>query len=207
MKIYNDILQGSPEWFEKRKGKMTASEAQAIGNNGKGLETYIKGLMAEFYSSGEKEIYTNKDLERGKELEQYARDMYELENDCKVEQVGFIELNEFVGCSPDGLIGEDGGIEIKSVNDVNHFALILNGEKGIESKYVWQVQMNLLITGRKWWDYVSYNPNFEQSLIVFRILPDQEKHKKLLAGIELGIKQIKEIKNKINEVSNSKTIL
>ena len=199
MKIYNEIVQGTPEWFEVRKGKMTASNAQAIGNNGKGLDTYIISLMAESFSSGEKPFFSNGDTERGIELEQFARDMYELENDCTIEQVGFIEHSEFAGCSPDGLVGDEGGIEIKSVNDVNHFSLILNGEKDIESKYLWQIQMNLLITGRKWWDYISYNPNFEKSLLVFRIYPDTAKQEKLLSGLAKGEDKIKEIKKIITK--------
>ena len=59
MKIHDKIEQGTDEWFAIRKGKMTASHGQEIGNNGKGLNTYIEKLMAEFYSSGEKEFYTN----------------------------------------------------------------------------------------------------------------------------------------------------
>jgi len=194
MKIYRDIVQGSPEWFAKRKGKMTGSEGQAIGNNGKGLDTLIVKLMAEFYSVGEKPFFENEDTRRGKELEEYARDMYELENGCQVEQVGFIERDEYVGVSPDGLVGDEGMIEIKSVNDVNHFSLILNGEKDIESKYIWQMQMNLLVSERKWIDYVSYNPNFEKSLLVFRITPDEKKQAKLLEGFEKGIALINQIK-------------
>lgn len=197
MKVYN-FEQKSEEWFAVRKGKMTASHSQAIGNNGKGLETYILEMMAEFYSSGgEKEIYTNSDMERGIELEEQARSIYELETGNKVEQVGFCEHNEFAGCSPDGLIGEDGGIEIKCQKDNTHFRMILNGEKEIDSKYVWQIQMNLLITDRKWWDYVSYNPNYQKSLIIFRIYADDEMQNKILAGIEKGAEKIKEIQNKI----------
>lgn len=197
MKIYTDIIQGSDEWHAIRKGKMTASHAQEIGNNGKGLDTYIYEVMAGQYSSGEVGFYTNKHMERGVELEGAARAMYELENDCTVQQVGFIEYNEYVGCSPDGLIGEDAGVEIKCHADVAHFKMILGGVDEIESKYRWQIQMNLLITGRKKWFYVAYNPNFEKSLLVFEILPDEEMHAKLLAGFALGEAKIKAIKSQI----------
>lgn len=195
MKIYDNIEQLSPEWFAIRKGKMTASHAQAIGTNGKGLDTYIMQIMSEYYSSGEREIYTNTDIERGIELEEFARGIYELENSCVVDQVGFIEHNEFTGCSPDGLIEQDGGIEIKALKDINHFKMSVNGEKEIESKYIWQIQMNLFITGRKWWDFVSYNPNYKKSLIVFRIKPDEEKFLKLQVGIMAGENKIKELLN------------
>lgn len=198
MKIHKDIIQGTPEWLALRKGKLTASHAQEIGNCGKGLDTYIMEVLAGEYSSGEVDFFSNKDMARGTELEPSARAIYELENGCVIEQVGFIEYNEFIGCSPDGLEGEDGGDEIKCHNDVTHFKMILNGEKEIESKYIWQIQMNLLITGRKYWNYIAYNPNFEKSLLVFKILPDPEKHARLLEGFALGESKIKAIKAKIN---------
>jgi predicted phage-related endonuclease len=195
MTIY-ECEQKSDEWFSLRKGKMTASHAQAIGNNGKGLDTYIIGLMAEYYSSGEKEMFSNFHTDRGNELEPQARSIYELTTGQTVQEVGFIEYDEFTGCSPDGLVGEDGGLEIKCLNDVAHFKHLLNGADEIDSGYIWQIQMNLLITGRKWWDYVAYNPNFQQSTFVHRFTPDEEMHKKLLTGITEGAKKIKDIKSK-----------
>jgi putative phage-type endonuclease len=183
--------QLSDEWFEIRKLKLTASHAQAIGNMGKGLETYVTEMIAYHYSSGEKEYYTSEHTERGNELEPLAREMYELEKGAEVKQVGFIEENQYVGCSPDGLVSEDGGIEIKSLNDVAHYKLIRDGKKEIESKYIWQVQMNLLITKRKWWDLIFYNPNFSQSMLIFRIEPDLKMQESLKLGLEMGMELIK----------------
>lgn len=193
MKIHS-FEQLSDEWFAIRKGKMTASHAQAIGTNGKGLDTYIMEIMSEYHSSGKKEHYTNGDIERGIELEEFAREMYELETDSKIDQVGFIEHSEFAGCSPDGLIGKEGGVEFKALKDINHFKMIVNGEKEIESKYLWQIQMCLFITGRKWWDFVSYNPNYKKSLLIFRIEPDETKEEKLKEGMKTGEKKIKDLK-------------
>lgn len=198
MKIHN-FEQGTPEWFAIRKGKMTASEATAIGNCGKGLETYIVKMMAEFYSSGEKEHFSNKHTDRGNELEPVARGIYEFENNVEVKTVGFMELNEFVGASPDGLVGDDGGIEIKSIDDVSYFRHLINGEKEMDSSYVWQVQMNLLISGRKWWDLCYYNPNYTKSMCIYRIYPDLEKFAKLEKGFEMGIAMIKNIKSLIEK--------
>jgi len=197
MKTYN-IQQQTPEWFALRKGKMTASHAQEIGNNGKGLETYIYKVMSDYFSEVPQEQYTNPDLERGIELEEQARNIYELEKGVSIEKVGFIEMDEFVGCSPDGLIGEDGGIEIKCHNNEKHFKLLL--DKKIESGYLWQIQMNLLITGRKWWDYVAYNPNYKNSLIVIRITPDEEMFKSLKEGFIKGQSLIEEIKQKYEKI-------
>lgn len=198
MKIHN-FEQGTPEWFAVRVGKMTASHATAIGNAGKGLDTYIHKMMAEYYSSGEKVEFGSKDTERGNELEPIARAVYEFEKGVTVDVVGFVELNEFVGCSPDGLVGEDGGVEIKSPSDETYLKYLLYGNDAIESDYIWQVQMNLLITGRSWWDLIIYNPNFKKSMLVYRILPDQEKFKALQLGFEKGSEMIKNIKNIIEK--------
>lgn len=198
MKIVKDIEQQSPEWFAIRKGKMTASHAQAIGNAGKGLETYIYDLVAEEYSSAEKEQFSNEHTERGNELEEVARGIYELENNVDVEQVTFIEYDEYVGCSPDGLVGENGLIEIKSPNDTEYLKYLIFGEGQIDTKYIWQCQMQMLITGKKWNDLVIYNPNFKKSILVYRIEPDKEKFEKLLNGFDVGKKLILSIKEKLN---------
>lgn len=196
MKIYY-FEQGSPEWFAARVGKMTASHATAIGNCGKGLETHVLTLMAEYFSSGEKEHFSSSHTERGNEYEPIARRVYEFENDVIVDQVGFIEYNDYVGASPDGLVADDGGTEIKSIDDVKYFKHLLNGEKEIDSDHVWQVQMNLLITGRKWWDLIYYNPNYKKSTCVYRIYPDAEKFESLQKGFAMGEEMIKSIKEKI----------
>jgi hypothetical protein len=81
---------------------------------------------------------------------------------------------------------------------VGYFRYLLNGESEIDSKYLWQVQMNLLITGRKWWDFIVYNPNFKKTMCIFRITPDKEKFEALEKGFEIGIKKILEIQAKIN---------
>lgn len=198
MKLHTNLEQGSPEWFALRKGKMTGSHAQAIGNCGKGLDTYITEIMAEYFSSGEKEQFGNKHTDRGNELEPLARSMYELERDVVVDQVCFIEYNDYVGCSPDGLVQEDGLIEIKSIDDVGYFRYLINGEKEIDTKHIWQIQMELLITGRKWCDLIIYNPNFKKSMCVYRIYPDATYHSSLLAGFAIGQAKIEEIKNKIS---------
>ncbi len=198
MKIYKEIIQGSPEWFEIRVGKVTASHAQAIGNNGKGLENYILEVVAEMFSSSERERYSNEHTERGSELEPIARAMYELQNDVEVEEIGFAEYNDFVGCSPDGLVGKDGMIEIKCPDDKTYFNLLIN-EK-IDSAYIWQCQMNMLILERKWCDLVFYNPNFEKSMKIFRLEPDKEMFSKLKEGFEKAEAEITRLVSKYKEI-------
>jgi len=200
MKIYNDIEQGTTEWFDIRKMKMTGSHAQAIGSNGAGLKTYIMELMAESIAKVPEDRYINVDMEAGNNLEADARALYELETGFTVEQVGFIELDEYIGASPDGLVGDDGLIEIKCKNNKKHFEMILNGEKGIESKYIWQMQMQMWVCDKKWVDFVSFNANFEKSLVVHRIMRDEAMIEKLKIGAEAGKKMIKEINNKLNNI-------
>lgn len=197
MKIYKDIIQRSEEWFFIKKGKMSASHAQAIANQGKGLESYVYEIVADLFSKESDENYTNPDMDRGNSLEDEARILYSVETDKEIDEVGFVELNEYVGCSPDGLIGKTGGLEIKCPNNIRYLKLLIQGEKAIDSAYIWQIQMNLLITSRKWWDFVAYNPNYKTNIIIIRIKPDLEKFKKLEEGFEIGTDIIKELSNKI----------
>jgi putative phage-type endonuclease len=196
MKI-KESEQGTQAWLDDRKGHLTASQAQCIATGGKGLETYCYSILAEKYSSNT-EHYTNADMERGNELEDIARSNYEILH-SPVTTVGFCEQDEFVGCSPDGFVSDDGGIEIKCPNDTNYFKVLVNGEKAIESKYRWQCKMCMLVTGRKWWDLTFFNPNFEKSIIIFRIDLDNPSREKLLLGLEKGKKLLVEIEEKFNQ--------
>jgi len=198
MKIYKDINQGSPECFEIRVGKVTASHAQAIGNNGKGLDTYLLEVVSEMFSSAQKDQYSNEHTERGNELEPLARSMYELQENVEVEEIGFAEYNDFVGCSPDGLVGDDGMIEIKCPDDKTYFNLLMN--ENIDSSYIWQCQMNLLILEKKWCDLIFYNPNFEKSMKIFRLKPDKEMFSRLKEGFAKAEKEIIRMISKYKEI-------
>jgi len=196
----HDVVQKSPEWFAlRRQYPLTASNAQAIGNNGKGLETLVWDKLAEAYSSGVVEEYGNKHTERGNELEPQARSLYELETGNKVTEVGFVtneEISSVGGASPDGLVGEDGLLEIKAFDDTKHFKMTVEGLE-IESQYMWQMQMQMLFTGRNWCDFLAYNPNFSKSLLIQRVVADVEMQQKIIEGLKTGEKLIKGIKSKI----------
>lgn len=185
MKIYEDLQQNTPEWLAVRLGKFTASDAQAIATGGKGLETLCFEKAAEILTGKIVEGYTNADIERGHELEDMARNSYELKTGVQVKQVGFIEADEMVGCSPDGLIKEDGMQEIKCKNDAN-FARFLFDKK-IDPAHEWQMQMQLLVSGRQWVDYVLFNPNFnDRSTVITKIARDEIMIKKIEAGLAKG---------------------
>ena len=195
MEIHNNIKQLSDEWWELREKRMTASHAQAISANGKGLETYIEKIMQEYYSKAEPERFSNKHTDRGNDLEDQAGMVYSFEKNIDVKKVGFVAHNEYVGCSPDLFAGDDGLCELKALADKGHFALIIGGKP--ESKYIWQAQCQMLICEKKWCDLTHYNPNFKQNLLVYRILPDEKKFDKLRKGFAAGEKMIKEIEEKM----------
>lgn len=119
-KIYEkeELQQGSEEWLKVRQLKFTASNADVIYTNGKGLDTLTKEMLADYFSSQEFEEYIGKfkspDMQRGNDYEEVARMAYELETGNEVKEVGFVERSEHIGCSPDGIVENGNGlIEIK----------------------------------------------------------------------------------------------
>lgn len=185
MKVYDDIVQGTPEWLEIRKLKFTASNASTILAGGKGLETLIKEMLSDYYSTGNYPEYSGKYLNdnmlRGQEFEDKAREIYTFETGNDVKQVGFVEISKYIGCSPDGLIGDDGLLEIKNPNDKRFIELIV--EDKIDKAYLAQMQMQMFVTRRKWCDFFAFNPNFETPFYLKRIMADEELLKALDAAL------------------------
>ena len=205
MKYYYEVEQRSDEWFQAKRGKMSASNADTILANGKGLETYIYSLMAEYYSKGEKVHYTNADIERGILLEPEAKIEFQFYTGLDIKEVGYVEFNEYILVSPDGLIGDDGLIEIKCPNDSIYFKLLLSNN--IKPEYIAQMQMQMYVTDRQYCYFVSYNPNFEKSLYIKKINRDEEMIDKLKKGLERGTQLIKEIKKNFRKVGTNGKIL
>lgn len=189
MIIYN-VTQGTDEWHAVRLGKLTASKAQAIATAGKGLETLAFEKVAEILSGVRQDSYTNSDIERGKEQEELARASYELKYGLSVIPVGFVELDKYVGASPDGFVGEDGLLEIKCPNNANFVKVMYSKKPAPE--YEWQMQMQMYVTGRNWVDFVVFNENFPE-IITLRVEKDAPKIEKLTAGLAKGVEQIETI--------------
>jgi len=188
----HSVEQGSEEWLQLRKGKLTASHATAIGNNGKGLVTYVDSIIEALIV--EPVFKSSKDTERGHELEPFARLKYEFETGNKVTEVGFIENCPFSGASPDGIIFKKfKGLEIKARNNAKHLKILRTGK--VDSGTIWQMNMNMLVTGFKAWDFASYNPNFKQSIFIKEFPRDEKKIEMLRIGIEKGILMLKEALN------------
>lgn len=190
MKIYNDLVQGSDEWLKVRLGRFGGTDAQAVATNGKGLETLCYQKVGEIITSRPSSSYTNPDMERGNLLENTARSAYEIQTGNQVVQVGYIELNERVGVSPDGLINDDGLVEIKCPTDANFVRFMI--EKKPDTKYIWQMHHQMYVTNRKWCDFVVFNDNLDKIEIV-RIERDEAKIDKIEVGLKLGVEMIRDI--------------
>lgn len=161
--IIRDVEQSTPAWSALRAGIPTASNFDRIVTPGKceaskQQGTYMLELLAEWLSGRPAESYTNAWMERGLEVEQEARDYYTFATDTMPEQVGFIYSDErrLIGCSPDGLIGDDGMLEIKCPKPSTHLGYLLAGQ--MPTDYRSQVYGSLLVSGRAWCDFVSYCP-------------------------------------------------
>jgi putative phage-type endonuclease len=198
--IIHNCQQGSKEWFSVRKGKVTAScFSKAIaGGQGKTRNAYMIQLLAEMMTDEIVETYTNGAMERGSEIEPFARDYYERMNNCMVEDVGFVELNEDVGASPDGIIGDDGIVEIKCPNSTTHIQNILSDK--MPTTYIPQVQGQLWVTERKWCDFISFDPRVKNRPFWYkRILRDDEYIETLRKNIDKFVEDLKAMYAKLNE--------
>ena len=170
-----DIEQNTDEWLDLRMAKLTGSGVKVImANLGKAFGDPAKKLaisIAREQITGKRSIassYSNAHMERGHEQEPFARALYEDQNFVDVTNGGFFDCGN-LGCSPDGLVLNDGLIEIKSVIDHVQYATIKRG--GIDPVYKWQVYFNLMTTERDWIDYVSYCADFpeETQLYIHRV--------------------------------------
>lgn len=197
-----DIEQGTDQWYKARIVMLTASHAQAIASNGKGLETEVMRLMQEYYSNSEPENYTSQAMQHGIDSESSAAFLYSVETGYSCIKSPFFVYDkypDYVGGSPDLLVNDNGLAEIKCPADKGYFDYLLSGK--IPTNYEWQMQMQLLITGREWCDYVVYNENYSKKLIIKRIEPNQEKFDKLEKGFESGIQMIKDIVQKMESIN------
>ena len=197
--LIHNVEQGSEEWFACRLGKLTASVARTIATQGKGLETLCLEKATEILTGKPNESYKNEAMENGNLLESEARAIYELETGANVAQVGFVEENEYIGVSPDGLVGDDGLIEIKCPTNKTYTQYLLDNK--IKPEYYSQMQMQMMITGRLWCDYVVYNPNFKKSIVIQRVYPDDAEIKKIADGLAKGVGIIKDIIGKIEDAN------
>ena len=166
------IEQRTEEWFKQRLGRVTASAiANVIAKTKTGpsasRENYSTQLTLERLTGQQAEFYTNAAMEWGTATEPQARQHYELYRDVFVDEVGFIThpMIEMSGASPDGFVGEDGLVEIKCPESKTQMETLLNQK--VPSKYIPQMQWQMACTGRKWCDFVSFDPRMPENLQIF----------------------------------------
>lgn len=206
MKIYDELPQhledGSPnpDWLSLRAGKFTGSDFSVMLGNGETKRKMILEKATEHILGKpcNKDHYVSADMLRGIELESVARQLYIEETFNDVKEVGFIEKDEYCGCSPDGLVADDGIIEIKCPKDTVFVEQKINGK--IKPEYYIQIQYNLYISERKWCDYIAYNENFP--ILIRRYERDEEMIKNIEELLKDGIKKVKEIENNFKRDNN-----
>ena len=201
--------QGSDEWFEARIGKVTASRvADVLAKTKTGYSTtrdnYMAQLVCERLTGQKGESFSNAAMQWGTETEPLARISYEVAQNVLVDEVGFVPHPSIImaGASPDGLVGDDGLLEIKCPNTATHIETLLS--QTVPGKYNTQMQFQMACTGRSWCDFVSFDNRLpaELQLFVKRVPRDnmyirlmEEEIVKFLNELDIKIAQLMEIKN------------
>lgn len=176
VRIHADLIQGTDEWHAQRCGMLTASEMKLVvtptfkaASNEK-ERAHLYELMAQRLTGYVEPHYVSDDMLRGHEDEQHVRELYS-EHYAPVVEAGLITNDMWgftLGYSPDGLVGDDGLIEVKSRRQKHHLETLVTRE--VPTEHLIQIQTALLVSERKWLDYVSYCGGLP--LAVIRVLPD-----------------------------------
>lgn len=188
---YLQIDQQSPEWLHARCGCVTASRVKDVvsklksGKPSAARQTYMLELLAETISGRAAEHYVSAPMMYGIENEPLARNLYECERGVDIERVGFVLHPKIkrAGASPDGLIGDDGLLEIKVPNTTTHLTYFMDGV--MPEEYIPQVQWQLACTGRKWADFMSYDPRMPMDFGIFIVRVDRDE--KLIEEMECDV--------------------
>lgn len=161
--------QRSPEWFAARLGKVTASRiadvcAKTKTGWGAGRKNYMAELVAERLTGRNAYSYSNAAMQWGTDMEPDARTAYEFYRSVTVKEIGFVPHPRMAdaGASPDGLVGDDGLVEIKCPNTASHLETLLGA--AIPEKYLFQMQWQMACTGRQWCDFASYDPRLPEAM-------------------------------------------
>lgn len=212
MRIIN-CEQGSPEWKKARLGVVTASEMDTLVSpegkvrTGAVVETYLYKKVCERLLGFAPDAGSWA-MDQGVILETEARPWYSFTNDVEVNQAGFLVTDcGRIGASPDGLVGQEGGLEIKCFQPPHSLEVILKNE--VPKEYVMQVQTSLFVSGRKWWDFLSYSRQFPP--VVIRCFPDPKLQEAIKSATDAfylkfdaalyKIKSLKDAENAIRQAA------
>jgi putative phage-type endonuclease len=183
MQIIRNIEQGSDEWLQLRLGVATASNFDKIitttNKESESLKKYALALATELMLETPEPSFKNDVMARGNELESLARETYQEQTFNVVEQITMFksDCGNF-GYSPDGLVDDDGLVEIKCPIATTHFKYLLDNK--MPTDYWQQVQGGLWVSQRKWIDFISFNSYFkDKKLFIVRVERDEEYIAKL----------------------------
>ena len=200
------VEQGTPEWHELRRGKVTASRVADILAKTKtgpsaSRQNYLIELALQRITKTIQPSYTNDAMAWGTATEPQARVAYEVKTGNFVDQVPFIDhpMIEGFGCSPDGLVGADGLLEIKCPNSATHWEYFKYNRP--PQKYVIQMQAQMAVTGAKWCDFVSFDPRMPErsQLLIVNVPRDPE----FILYMEAEINQfLNEVQIEVNLMEN-----
>ena len=177
-----NVIQGSPEWFALRVGRVTASRvADVIAKTKSGYSasraTYMGELIAERLTGVSAPGFTNAAMQHGTATEPLAREAYRAQTFDDVVEVGFVIHPRIAqaGASPDGLVGDEGLVEIKAPNTSTHIDTLLSGK--VPAKYETQMLWQMAATGRAWCDFASFDNRLpaEMQLFVKRLARDDDR--------------------------------
>lgn len=180
--------QGSAEWLEVRRGKITASRIADVlavlkkGGEGADRRNYRIEQIAERLSGRSEDHYVSPEMEWGTEFEPIARSAYEIATESMVDTVGFVlhPTFDFAGSSPDGLVGDDGGLELKCPKTTTHIKWLMDGK--VPEEHQAQCLWHMTCCERKWWDFMSFDPRLPDGLKIF--IARMERDDERIAAIE-----------------------
>lgn len=204
--------QGTAQWLQERCGFVTASRLSDVMAKIKTGEAasranYRAELVAQRLTGQVQESFTNAAMQHGTEFEPFARAAYEVQFNSIVEECGFIKHQtiDWAGASPDGLIGDDGLIEIKCPNTATHIDYLLKGV--VPAKYQPQMLWQMACTGRKWCDFASYDPRMpaELQLFVVRFELDAARLAEAEAEVKAFLSEVQDTINALERLIALKT--
>lgn len=176
-----DFDQGEEEWFRARMGIPTASKFATVMAKGEGKtrSEYMRKLAGEILTGEPQEAFSNSHTERGNAMEDEARQHYAFVEVAEIQRVGFIR-NGNKGASPDSLVGDNGGLEIKTA--LPHIQIDRLERDRLPPEHKAQVQGNLWLSEREWWDFVSYWPKLP--ILTVRVYRDEDYIKTMTDEID-----------------------
>jgi putative phage-type endonuclease len=192
------------EWLKQRLGLVTGSAISNVlmDSSKAGHRNYMAQLVCERLTGEPTETYISPAMQHGIDTEDEARAAYMARNAVIVEEVGFIRHPKLeAGCSPDGLVGQDGLIEIKCVQPAT--ALDLLESKKVPADHYNQIQWQLAVTGRDWCDYVVYQPKLPERLRlnVMRVVRNQSDILNMTVKVEQFLEELNRKVKKLKEMT------